>query len=262
MPGDDRNPMTAEFGTVAEWTARVASRLGPAYAVPAACRGSGQPAALDWLLAHLDPVPGALLADVGAGLGGPAAYAAASTGIRPLLLEPEPAACRAAAAMFGAPVIRADATALPLADGRADAAWSLGVLCTLPGRDAQLAMLRELRRIVSPDGRVGLLAFIAARLPLEDPPEGNRFPAPEDLDSLLREAGLEVLHEADAHRMSAPPADWRDRAEAVEHELHRRFGRTPQLQASDEQGERIGNLIQSGQLVPQVLVLISALRNH
>ena len=32
--------MTAEFGTVAEWTAEVASRLGPDYAIPAACRGS------------------------------------------------------------------------------------------------------------------------------------------------------------------------------------------------------------------------------
>jgi SAM-dependent methyltransferase len=249
--------MTAEFGTVAEWTAKVAYRLGPDYAIPAACRGSGQPAALDWLLAHLDPVPGALLADVGAGLGGPAAYAAASAGIRPLLLEPEPAACRAAVALFGAPVIQADATALPLADGCVGAAWSLGVLCTLPGRDAQLAMLRELRRIVDPDGRIGLLAFVAARLPLADPPEGNRFPTPGDVDSLLREARLEVLHGADAHRMSAPPADWRDRAQAVEYELHRRFGHTPQLQASDEQGERIGKLIQSGQLAPQVFVLRS-----
>jgi SAM-dependent methyltransferase len=257
MPGDDGDPMTAEFGTVAEWTAKVASRLGPDYAIPAACRGSGQPAALDWLLAHLDPAPGGLLADVGAGLGGPAAYAAARAGIRPLLLEPEPAACRAAAALFGSPVIQADATALPLADDHAGAAWSLGVLCTLPGRDAQLAMLRELRRIVGPGGRVGLLAFIAVRLPLEGPPEGNRFPAPGDLDSLLREASLEVLHGADAHRMSAPPADWRDRAEAVDHELHQRFGHTPQLQASDEQGERIGNLIQSGHLAPRVFVLSS-----
>jgi SAM-dependent methyltransferase len=257
VPGDDGDAMTAEFGTVAEWTAKVAYRLGPDYAIPAACRGSGQPAALDWLLAHLDPAPGGLLADVGAGLGGPAAYAAASAGVRPLLLEPEPAACHAAAALFGEPVIRADATALPLADGRVGAAWSLGVLCTLPGRDAQLAMLRELRRIVGPGRRVGLLAFTAARLPLADPPEGNRFPAPGDLDSLLREAGLEVLHEADAHRMSAPPAHWRGRAEAVEDELHQRFGHTPQLQASDEQGKRMGNLIQSGHLTPQVLVLRS-----
>jgi SAM-dependent methyltransferase len=254
MP-DDADPMDDEFGTVAEWTAEVAALLGPDYAIPAACRGSGQPTALDWLLAGLEPAPGALLVDVGAGLGGPDAFAAAEAGVRPLLLEPEQAACRAAARLFGLPVIRADATALPLPDGRADAAWSLGVLCTLPSRDAQLAMLRELRRVVRPEGRIGLLVYVAARLPLEDPPDGNHFPADNDLDALLGAAGLAMLATANAHRMSAPPADWRNRTEAVDRELHRRFGRTPQLRTSDEQSERIGHLLESGQLVPRVLVL-------
>ena len=254
MPGD-ADPMDAEFGTVAEWTAEVASQLGPEYAIPAACRGSGQPAALDWLLAGLDPAPGALLVDVGAGLGGPDAFAAAEAGLRPLLLEPEQPACRAAARLFGLPVIRSDATALPLADGRADTAWSLGVLCTLPGRDAQLAMLRELRRIVRPGGRIGLLVYVAARLPLDDPPEGNHFPDEDDLEALVRTAGLAVVAAANAHRMSAQPADWRNRIEAVDRELHRRFGRTPQLRTSDEQSGRIGQLLGSGELIPQVLVL-------
>ncbi|HEY1819278.1 MAG TPA: methyltransferase domain-containing protein [Trebonia sp.] len=255
MPGELGDPMTAEFGTVAEWTAEVASRLGPDYCVPAACRGSGKPSALDWLLAGLHPAPGALLVDVGAGLGGPAAYAVTKAAIRPLLLEPEYAACGAAARLFGAPVVQADAAALPLADGHADVAWSLGVLCTLPSRDAQLGMLRELRRIVRPGGPIGLLVYVAARLPLDEPPEGNRFPASGDLDALVRGAGLEVLRVADARHMGAPPAEWRDRAGAVERELHRRFGRTRQLRTSDEQSERIGKLLQSGQLTSQVLVL-------
>ena len=249
------DPLAAEFGTVAEWTALVAARLGPDYAIPAACRGSGQPAALDWLLDGLGPVPGEPLVDVGAGLGGPAAYAACTARVRPLLLEPEHAACRAAAGLFGVPVIQADATALPLADGCTRLTWALGVLCTLPGRDAQLAMLRELWRIVRPGGRIGLLVFVAAILPLDDPPEGNHFPAGQDLDSLLREAGLDVLRVADAQRMGPPPAGWRDRADAVGRELHRRFGRTPQLRAADEQRDRIGHLLRSGQLASRVLVL-------
>jgi SAM-dependent methyltransferase len=255
MPRDAEDPMEAEFGTVAAWTADVVSRLGQDYAIPAACRGSGHPAALDWLLTGLDPAPGSRLVDVGAGLGGPDAFAAAEAGIQPLLLEPEQAACRASVRLFGLPVIQADATALPLADGRADAAWSLGVLCTLPGQDAQLAMLRELRRIVRPGGRIGLLVYVAARLPLHDPPEGDHFPAGHDLDSLVGGAGLTVLAAANADRMSPPPADWRSRVDAVERELHRRFGRTPQLRTSDQQSARIGQLLESGQLTSQVLVL-------
>jgi SAM-dependent methyltransferase len=255
MSSDADDRMTDEFGTVAEWTAEVASRLGTDYAIPAACRGSGKPAALDWLLAGLNLMPGARLVDVGAGLGGPAAYAAARKRVRPLLLEPEQAACRAAASLFGGPVIQADATALPLADGRADAAWSLGVLCTLPSRVAQLTALCELRRVVRPGGRIALLVYVAARQPLDEPPDGNRFPTDEDLCSLFRRAGLALLGAADAGRMSAPPDGWRDRTEAVERELHQRFGRTAQLRTSDEQGERIGQLLESGQLDCRVLVL-------
>ena len=111
-------PMDAEFDTVAEWTAEVAESLGPEYRIPAACRGSGRPSALDWLLAGLAPRPGDLMIDIGAGLGGPSAYAAERTGVRPVLVEPEPDACRAAARLFGAPVVRADATALPFATVR------------------------------------------------------------------------------------------------------------------------------------------------
>src|SRR5690348_18249062 len=107
-PSDTDDPMTAEFDTVAEWTAQVAADLGPEYYVPAACRGSGQPAALDWLLDGLRPGPDDLMLDVGAGVGGPAAYAAGKTGGRPVLAEPEPGPCRAAARPFGPPVVQAE----------------------------------------------------------------------------------------------------------------------------------------------------------
>lgn len=256
MTGDVDDPMVAEFDTVAEWTAEVAAGLGPEYHVPAACRGSGQPAALDWLLAGLRPGPGDPMLDVGAGAGGPAAYAAGRTGVRPVLVEPEPGACRAAARLFRLPVIQADATALPFADASVGLAWCLGVLCTAPGYDAQLAMLRELRRIVRPAGRIGLLVYLAVTSGLTDPPEGNHFPASSDLNSMLGRAHLDVLAVADTREMPGPPPGWQDRAAAVEHELRRRFGSTPQLSAATEQSDRIGKLLASGQLTSQVIVLV------
>jgi SAM-dependent methyltransferase len=255
MTRDVSDPMEAEFDTVAEWTAQVAADLGPAYHIPAACRGSGQPMALDWLLEGLNPRLGEEMLDIGAGLGGPAAYTAARTGVRPVLAEPEPDACRAAARLFGLPVVQADATALPFAAGAVRVAWCLGVLCTASGPDAQLAMLRELRRVVRPGGRIGLLVFLATGPKLDDPPRGNHFPTSTGLHALLDRADLDVTAVADSQDMPEPPAGWQDRTAAVERELQRRFGSTPQLAAASEQSHRIGQLLSSGQLTSQVLLL-------
>ena len=247
--------MDAEFDTVAEWTAQVAVDLGPDYYVPAACRGSGQPAALDWLLAGLAPRPGERLIDVGAGVGGPAAYGAERAGVQPILVEPEPGACRAARRLFGFPAFQGDATRLPFADQAVRLAWCLGVLCTTSGPAAQLAVLRELRRVVRPGGRVGLLVFLAAASQLDDPPEGNHFPSVAGLDDLLGQASLTVLDRAVAHDLPSPPAGWRERLDAVESELERRHGRNPAWRTAEEQSHRIGHLLHQGELQAQVLLL-------
>ena len=55
-------------------------------------------------------------------------------------------------------------------------------------------------------------------------------------------------------RASTGPG-WQDRTAAVERELRRRYGSTPQLAAATEQSDRIGRLLSSGQLTSQVLVL-------
>lgn len=248
-------PMDAEFDTVAGWTAEVAESLGPGYRIPAACRGSSRPSALDWLLADLDPRPGDLMIDIGAGLGGPAAYASGRTGVQPVLAEPEPDACRAAARLFGVPVVQADATALPFADGAAAQAWCLGVLCTASGPAAQLAMLREMRRVLRPSGRAGLLVFLATRDRLDNPPEGNHFPSRAGLTGLLSEAGLTEVGAADPALLPAPPAWWRERTAAVEAELRHRCGNAPALLTAEEQSRRIGELLHNGELVSQVIRL-------
>ncbi|PRC55913.1 SAM-dependent methyltransferase, partial [Mycobacterium sp. ITM-2017-0098] len=67
--------MSAEFDTVAEWTAEAARRLGDEFFLPAAGRGSGSPAALDWLIDALELQADDVLLDSGAGVGGPASYA-------------------------------------------------------------------------------------------------------------------------------------------------------------------------------------------
>ncbi|KUI24812.1 SAM-dependent methyltransferase [Mycobacterium sp. IS-1742] len=244
--------MDAEFDTVAEWTAQVAADLGPDYYIPAGCRGSGSPAALDWLIEQLQLTPDDSLLDCGAGVGGPAAYAAEAVSLRPLLVEPEAGACRAARTLFGFPVIRAVGSALPLADASVDAAWSLGVLCTTPH---QLELLTEMRRTVRPPGRIALLAFVSREPLLTKQPEGNHFPARGDLIELIAEAGLRIEKWRGTADLPAIPRTWTDRVDAVTEALAERHGASRAWQLAERQSGRIADLLAEGAVTGEMLVL-------
>ena len=244
--------MAAEFDTLAEWTARVALDLGPSFHIPAACRGSGSAAVLDWLIDDLGLSRGGSLLDCGAGMGGPAAYAVQRRSVRPLLVEPEAGACRAARSLFGHPVVRASASALPVADESFDAAWSLGVLCTVPD---QLALLTELRRVVRSTGRIGLLVFMARSLEPFPHPDGNNFPTETGLLSLVEKAGLGVEDWRGTEEMAAPTPQWQSRVEKVTAELADRHRRHRAWQLAESQSTLIGQLLAEAKVTGELLTL-------
>jgi SAM-dependent methyltransferase len=242
----------AEFDTVAEWTANVAVELGEDYHIPAACRGSGSPVALDWLADRMGLTPGQSVIDSGAGGGGPAAYAAQSHSVRPVLVEPETGACRAARTLFDHPVVRAVGTALPVADASFDAAWCLGVLCTTPD---QRQLLDELRRAVRPGGAIGLLVFVAhAELPPDELPD-NHFPSPKHLTELIESASLDIEHRQGTADLPAIPQDWSRREEAVTEALADRYGHTRAWILAERQSGLIGRLLEHGALAGELVVL-------
>jgi SAM-dependent methyltransferase len=241
----------AEFDTLAEWTAEVATDLGQEFYIPAGCRGSGSPAVLDWLIDQLGLSAGELLLDCGAGVGGPAAYAA-QRGVRPVLVEPQAGGCRAARLLFGFPALQADASALPVADEAFDAAWALGVLCTT---EAQLELLSELRRVVRPPGRIGLLVLVAQELSPPGEPEDSFFPTSESLSDLVHRAGLRVDAWRGADDIWDPPAQWQQQVETVEAELRARHADTSAWQIAEHQTELIAQLLKSSVIVPQMFSL-------
>lgn len=247
--------MEAEFDTVAEWTARVAADLGPEYHVPAGCRGSGSPNALDWLIEQMGLASGATLLDSGAGVGGPAAYAARARSVVPVLVEPETGACRAARRLFGFPVVCAEGAALPMAESSFDAAWALGVLSTTPD---QLAVLGELRRIVRPGGRIGLLVFLAHGDIADEVLEGNHFPTPDGLLELVAEAALRVESRLGTAELPAISDTWNQRIDTVTQALSDRYGHTEAWQLAERQSAQIGRLLDDGTLTSELLVLRSA----
>ena len=236
--------MEAEFGTVAGWTEEAVRALGPEFAVPAGCRGSGSEGALRWLAERLDvPVRGRIL-DAGSGVGGPAGWLAAEFGLRPVCAEPMEEAVRAGRHLFGLPSVVAVSQRLPFAGGSFDAAWCLGVLCTTSDKAGALT---ELRRVLRMSGRLGLLVFVA-EAPLPPPlPEGNEFPSEPELLDLLAGAGFDVRETGEADLGDSPP-EWSERADAVEAEIARRHGDDPAFREAEEQSRRVGRLLGDGAL--------------
>jgi SAM-dependent methyltransferase len=245
--------MSAEFDTVAEWTAEVGLDLDPAYRIPVGCRGSGSPGTLHWFLDHLDPGAGEMFLDCGAGVGGPAAFAARETGVRPILTDPEAGACRAARSLFDLPALQAVGR-LPIRSRSVRTGWSLGVLCTV---DDQAGFLAELRRVLQPEGRFGLLVYAAAHVgPLRAPvPEGNTFVTEEALAQLVRSAGLRVEASGRTDDFATLPADWQHAVAALESELQRRHGDDQRWQTAEEQSNRMGGLLDSGEVIGLLQVL-------
>lgn len=250
MRGPVDDPLKAEFDTVAEWTADVAVDLGPDYFLPAACRGSGSPSTLRWFVDRLGLTAADRMLDCGAGVGGPAAFAAQESGVAPILSEPEAGACRASQRLFGFPVVQA-ASDLPFATASFDVTWALGVLCTVPD---QPCLLRELHRVLRPDGRLGLLVFVARSLPLSDQPTGNDFPTEDRLRKLLDEADLRIENSAVMSEFAVSPDVWRERAAAVDAELDRRHHDDPVWQTSVRQSNVIGSLLEHEELVGRLVI--------
>lgn len=245
----------AEFDTVAEWTARVAADLGSDYHLPAACRGSGSPPALEWLISEMRLGSGASLLDCGAGVGGPAAFAAQTVSVRPVLAEPEAGACRAAQRLFGFPVLQAVGSALPVTDESFDAAWALGVLCTTTD---QLTVLTEMRRVVRPSGRIGLLVFMARDEDASDRLETNHFPTRPELTTLVRDAGLQVQSWRSTTDLPAIPQDWSDRTDVVTEELNIRYAHTRAWQLAERQSSAISDLLSQQAVTGEMLVVTRA----
>jgi ubiquinone/menaquinone biosynthesis C-methylase UbiE len=195
------------------------------------------------------------LLDSGAGVGGPAELAAQEYGVSPVLVDPMLGACLAAARMFGRPVAVAAGERLPFTDGAFDAAWCLGVVCTV---EDQRSLLEELRRVVGKDSPVGLLVFARTTTPLPDQPEGNNFPDLEELATLLDGVGLRTVHQAALADFPDPPARWQDVLERVDAVVERDHGDDERLRTAQQQERAIGRLMGDGLVVGTLVVCRAA----
>lgn len=239
---------TDEFDVVAGWTAQALAGRSRHRSIAGACNGSCSPAALAWLAESLRLERGEALLDVGCGLGGALAWAEDRFGVRGIGIEPMQQAVAGAAALFGHRSVRASADALPLPDGVVPSCWMLGVLDTVP--DAAAA-LREVRRVVTDDGRVGLLAYVAtAPIAQHELPEGNRFHGEQELVHLLGDSGFVVLDRSECDELPQPPLDWRLEREHATAEVERAHGDDEAWSRAEGQRTAFAALLQDGRVRP------------
>jgi SAM-dependent methyltransferase len=251
MRESDTEPMEDEFDTVPLWTADAVLEVGPDSRVPAGCRGSGTPVALRWLAEAMGLRAGMRLVDSGAGVGGPSELAAREFGVSPVLVDPMLGACRAASRIFGRPVAVAGGERLPFRTAAFDAAWCLGVLCTV---EDKAPLLAELRRVVRDDAPVGFLVFVRTHDSLPEQPEGNHFPGLVELTTLLQEASLPVTAQAALADFPAPSQQWQDQVGRVEAVIERDHGGDERFRTARDQQVVIGHLLADGLVAGHLLV--------
>jgi ubiquinone/menaquinone biosynthesis C-methylase UbiE len=240
----------AEFDAYARWTAEAVRALGPACAIPAGCRGSGSPAVLAWLAEALQIRPEQRFLDVGAGVGGAAAWLAEHYSARVTCLEPMTGAVNACRSLFGLSAGVATAHALPIATGTVPDLWALGVLSTSSDHPA---LLSELRRVLKPGGGAGILVYAALELADDSFASGENFQAKASLPQLLADARLELVESCDATDLMAAPASWSDRVEEVEDWIAERHDQQAAWKTATDGASHISELLSGGQISPVLL---------
>jgi len=233
-----------EFDTVAGWTARAVAGCDRRVAVSCACRGSGSPATLAWLAEALQVGADTRFIDIGAGLGGPAAWLADRYQAAPVACDPMRHACAGARRLFDLQAVCADATRLPWPDGTFDAGWMLAMLDTVAWpRDP----LVEARRVLSPDGRLGLLSYVATgAIPPSDVPTGNHFQTETQLLHTIGTAGLGVVDRVEGTDLPTAPSEWQHHQEEITTTLELRHGGDPRWVEAQRQQETFAALLEAG----------------
>ncbi len=245
-----RERLEIEFGRHASWMVEAIEALG-LDAVPAACRGAGNPHLFGLLADAMGVRPGALVLDVGCGIGGPGAWLATERGCDVVGIDVMEEPVRGLKRLF--PQFRSivgTSRSLPFRSATFDATWAIGVLETIEHKSEALS---ELSRVLVPEGRLAAYTFVAAAAGVDDSPVADRFQSIDALVGDFERGGLQVLS-AEPSSLAGPPGTWREvqgSARAFADRLHHD---DPAYEAVDREMKKFTRLYTSGAIEAWVVV--------
>ncbi|HZK51821.1 MAG TPA: class I SAM-dependent methyltransferase [Actinomycetota bacterium] len=153
-----RERLEIEFGRHAGWIVEAIEAHG-LDAIPAACRGAGDPNLFGLLADAMGAKPGTLVLDVGCGIGGPGAWLASERRCDVVGIDVMEEPVRGLKRLFPQlSAVVASSRWLPFRNATFDATWAIGVIETIAHKNEAL---KEVARVLVPDGR--LAAYTSSR---------------------------------------------------------------------------------------------------
>ncbi|MCU1504823.1 MAG: Methyltransferase type 11 [Ilumatobacteraceae bacterium] len=210
----ETSPATAIFDRIGLLKAQAALALGfdRDQRCAATSPGPAFPTVLRTLAGQVPRRDGAVIVDLGAGLGGVSTWLATQTGAQVIAVEPAPGARAAAHALFPDLDIRAGAAEHSgLGDAIADAVVLSGVISLI---DDLSALLGEVRRLLRPGGVLGVADMFLDGHGVERSGVNTLRSLHAATDALVR-AGFEVTAVGCA-RDANPDEAWQRRADELQ----------------------------------------------
>ncbi|HEV3473716.1 MAG TPA: class I SAM-dependent methyltransferase [Actinomycetota bacterium] len=248
-----RDRLETEFGQYAGWLAQTIADISLEDPIPAACRGTGNPALFERMASHLGARPGMRVLDVGCGIGGPGAWLMAERGCRVIgtdVMRPAISGLKLLFPHFPAVVASIDEPAF--GPETFDGAWMLGVLEVLDDKQRALAALHD---VVRPGGRVAIYSFVIVVDEIDDVPEVDIFERAQDVIETATSIGFRVTHAAKIADLPPAPSEWRERTTRVRERLWELHPDDPRLERVEFDIARISRICTSDEVEPWEFVL-------
>jgi len=244
-----RERLEIEFGRHAGWIVEAIEAHG-LDAIPAACRGAGDPNLFGLLADAMGAKPGTLVLDVGCGIGGPGAWLASERRCDVVGIDVMEEPVRGLKRLFPQlSAVVASSRWLPFRNATFDATWAIGVIETIAHKNEAL---KEVARVLVPDGRLAAYTFVSTGR-IEDAPMADRFQPLDEMVEEFERAGFRIL-KAEASRLARPPASWRQAQGAAQSHTDRLHQGDPAHETARLQLQKFARLCNAGQIQAWVIV--------